>query len=278
MFDSGRSGALGSKILFALLLLFLLPAVAVAQNISCDIDQGNTTPGKSFNFKAWISRGNCIHHHSEGFDVCRNILRRTLDSLDSLHAAEYSAAATILTLLPTVGAVLGTPTAEIWILLKALPFGGVIALLLSFGGSMMPAKLEAYQDKTTMASTIERGHDDQAAAKGEAEASSALSDALKRLSRRVAEKVQANQRKELSLGKVFSTLFVMIILLSGVLAGMGIIEYGSVYMTWCTSLWWFHLWYITCKLTNIHKCQHPLYTPMHYLATLQYVTSTKIPL
>jgi hypothetical protein len=255
--DNGRSGALGGRILLILLLLLLLPNV-VAQSISCDIDQGNTKPGGVFDFKAWIRRGSCLHH-VEGYASCRNSLRLTLDGLDSLHSAEYSASATILTLLPTVGAVFGTPTADIWILLKVLPFGGAMAILLSFGGSMMPAKSEEYEDNTARAKV---GRPGQRVTQGEADANSA-SDALERLSRKVAEKVQGNQRRELPLLKLFAALFVMMALLSGVLAGMGIIEYGSVYMTWCTSVWWFHLWYITCKCINIRKCHHPHCAPVH---------------
>lgn len=244
---------IGSRMLLVVLLLSLLPLPkhVVAQNISCAIDQGNTTPGGAFDFNAWIQRGSCIHY-TEGFEACRNSLQFTLDSLDSLHAAEYSAGATILTLLPTLGALFGTTTSDIWILLQALPFGGVMALLLSLGGSMMPAKLGAYQDNTTTASSSERSG--QAGAHGNEARASSASDPLDRLSKRVADQVQASQRKELSLLKVLTTLFVMIVLLSGSLAGMGIIEYGAIYMTWCTSLWWFHAWFITCKCINIHKC------------------------
>ena len=251
--DAGRWWKVGrvrcSSIFLILLLLSLLPNV-LAQNISCDFDQGNTIPGGAFDFQAWIRRGSCIHH-TEGFDSCRDILQLTLDNLDSLHASEYSAGATILTLLPTIGAVFGTPTAEIWILLKALPFGGVLALFLSFGSSMMPASPEEYEDDTLRESGDKSGQEVVTQAFTETLAKR-RSDPLERLSRKVEEKVQGNHREELSLLKVFTALFIMVVLLSGALAGMGIIEYGSVYMTWCTSLWWFHLWYITCKCTNIH--------------------------
>ena len=123
---------------------------------------------------------------------------------------------------------------------------------------MMPAKSDEYEDNKARAKAGKPG---QTVTQEEANANSA-SDPLEHLSKAVASKVQGNQRKELPLLKVFAALFAMIVLLSGVLAGMGIIEYGSVYMTWCTSFWWFHLWYITCKCINVGKCHHPARPPL----------------
>jgi hypothetical protein len=151
-----------------------------------------------FDFNAWIRRGTCIHN-LEDYDSYRTNLQLTLSGLDSLHSAEYSASATILTLLPTIGAVFGTPTAEIWILLNVLPFGGAIAILLSFGGSMMPAKPEEYDDDATRG---EGQRPDNVAGQKEAEANGP-SDPFERLSRIVANKVQAHLRRKLPLLKIF---------------------------------------------------------------------------
>jgi hypothetical protein len=106
---------------------------------------------------------------------------------------------------------------------------------------MMPAKPEEYDDDATRG---EGQRPDNVAGQKEAEANGP-SDPFERLSRIVANKVQAHLRRKLPLLKIFTSLFVMIVMLCGVLAGIGIVEYGSVYITWCTSTWWFHLWYIT---------------------------------
>lgn len=52
----------------------------------------------------------------------------------------------MLALLPTIGALLGAPTSEIWRLLTVVPFGGVLAMTLSFGGAILPVRVEDYED------------------------------------------------------------------------------------------------------------------------------------
>lgn len=50
-----------------------------------------------------------------------------------------------MALLPTVGALLGAPTSEIWQLLTIVPFGGVLAMSISFGGAILPVRVEDYE-------------------------------------------------------------------------------------------------------------------------------------
>ena len=209
-------------------------AHAQAINTSCVFDQGEPIPGGAFDFGVWFQRGTCVHDIKD-YVQCRSTLQDVLSSLDSLHSAEYSAAATVLALLPTIGAVLGSPSAEIWILLKILPFGGTLAMLLSFGSSMIPTALkDYYQDSSavahggTMNSTGRKIDDDN------------LPDEVMD---RISEKLRNGHA--LSPPRFALVSLLLALLLSGVLAGIAIIEYGAVYATWCTSTWWFHLWYIT---------------------------------
>ncbi|KAL8789305.1 MAG: hypothetical protein Q9213_001228 [Squamulea squamosa] len=46
---------------------------------------------------------------------------------------------------PTIGALLGAPTTEIWRLLTVIPLGGGLAMFLSFGGAILPVCVEDYQ-------------------------------------------------------------------------------------------------------------------------------------
>jgi hypothetical protein len=92
--------------LASILFLFLLP-LAAAQNATCNVDQGSTRPGGGFDAPSWLRRGICVRN-VETYAACRSNLQIVLSSLDSLHAAEYSAAATVLALLPTVGSLFGT--------------------------------------------------------------------------------------------------------------------------------------------------------------------------
>ncbi|KAB2568811.1 hypothetical protein DBV05_g12507 [Lasiodiplodia theobromae] len=92
----------------------------------------------------WIVRGICVRSHNVD-EVCYPTLLAVLNNLNELRKSEYSGAAGVLSLLPTIGALLGAPTNEIWTLLSILPFGGGLAMALSFGGAIMPVRVEDYE-------------------------------------------------------------------------------------------------------------------------------------
>lgn len=223
-----------------------------AQNTTCDIDQGQTRPGESFDSEAWLRRGSCIRN-VDSYETCRNNLQYVLDNLDSLHSAEYSAGATVLALLPTVGSLFGLPTAEIWMLFTVLPFGGGLAMLLNFGGSFMPTKLEDYEDdkagveakRNTINGTSQTWM--TADKTQEQNDSHSLSKQYKEwLRKRIMLSIRTNSpySQKLPIIPVLVGIFIMALLLLGTLASMAIIEVGAVYMTWCTATWWFHLWWM----------------------------------
>ncbi len=78
--------------------------------------QADTWAGNAqtkFFVSEWIHRGVALRYNGDD-QLCYNSLIATLGSIINIRLAEYSGAAGVLSLLPTIGALLGAPTNEIW--------------------------------------------------------------------------------------------------------------------------------------------------------------------
>ena len=101
-----------------------------------DIYLGNAQ--RVFNTLEWVRRGICVRHGGRD-RLCYESLNHILeDRLNELRKGEYAGAAGVMALLPTIGALLGAPTNEIWRLMTMVPFGGALAMAMSFGGAILP--------------------------------------------------------------------------------------------------------------------------------------------
>lgn len=109
-----------------------------------------------FVITSWLNRGICVRSDNVA-DTCYKSFDLALKNLNSIHAAEHAGAASVLALIPTIGALLGAPTSEIWRLLTVVPFGSGLAMTLSFGGAILPVRVEDYaNDLNRHKVTIER--------------------------------------------------------------------------------------------------------------------------
>lgn len=111
------------------------------------LTQADTWAGNAqtkFFVSEWINRGVALRYNGDD-QLCYNSLIATLGSIINIRLAEYSGVAGVLSLLPAIGALLGAPTNEIWRLWTVIPFGGVLTMLLSFGGAILPIKIEDYE-------------------------------------------------------------------------------------------------------------------------------------
>lgn len=72
-----------------------------------------------------------------------------LSGLGAAYQAGASGATTLLTLLPTAGALIGTPTRELWILYKLMPLAGIASMVLSLGGNIV-SKLHSSNRRIVM--------------------------------------------------------------------------------------------------------------------------------
>jgi hypothetical protein len=212
---------------------------------------GNEHPGASFDSATWLARGQCVRNVN-GYSQCRENLVAVLDSLSPLQQTEYSASANVLTLLPSLSAFLGSPTSELWALLKISPVAGLLAQCLSFGGLMWPSQCDDYiRVSTRQGCTTLRvpglTQDPHDALEPSDRFDRVASSIYERIVRILAGPHDARKLK-VPLNWLFVlgcvTFFVFIV---GTMAAIAVIEQGSVYSTWCTSTWWAHLWYLIGK-------------------------------
>jgi len=190
-----------------------------------------------------MGRGICVRSQHDGLS-CYERLEKVLGNLNEIRRAEYGGAAGVLSLLPTIGALLGAPTNEIWKLMSIIPFGGGLAMMLSFGGAIMPVKVEDYEhviNKKNIAigSTISLRHLHMPGQGPQA----TTEEKLRQLVDRVRQRLDQRESKRLPKKYLFMGLTGMGLLLIGAQAAMSIVEQGGVIAWFCFSNWWMHLWY-----------------------------------
>jgi hypothetical protein len=216
-----------------------------------------------FNMVIWVKRGTCIRGDND-FDCYHNVQYMLQNGLNDLRKAEYAGAAGVLALLPTIGALLGAPTNEIWRLLTLVPFGGVIAMFLSFGGAILPVRIQDYemdfskrrQARTTTIGDID-DHDGEEHLDYDSEDVRDNKKLKKeRLERIVRRRLQQNESQHIPLQYISFGLTGMILFLFAAQVAMAIIEQGAIVAWWCDSTWWMHLWYFMGELFPFASHQH----------------------
>ncbi len=201
----------------------------------------------TFRIPEWIQRGICVRSQHSDL-MCYTTLLGVLKNLDGLRSAEYSGAAGTLALLPTIGALLGAPTNEIWRLLTVVPFGGIIAMTLSFGGAILPTRVQDYEDGLT-AKLATGSNFSFRKRKGmsvddiERETEERTEELLRKLDARIYQDKSVKMGK----GELWLGLFGMVLLFIGSQAAIIVVEQGGVLPWWCVSRWWFHMWYFMGK-------------------------------
>lgn len=201
-----------------------------------------------FSIVSWVSRGVCVRSDSVG-DICYRAFQSSLDHLDDTRKAEYAGATSVLALLPTIGALLGAPTTEIWRLLTVIPFGGVLAMTLSFGGAILPVRVEDYEnDANGRKATIGRSVTSRTSAFERLEdPKDEEGTRPDQVVERILARIRQDESQRLAKGHLWVGLLVMIVLSSGAQAAMIVIEQGAIIVWWCTSRWWMHFWYFLGK-------------------------------
>ena len=123
---------------------------------------------------------------------------------------------------------------RIWALLRLLPFGGLLAMMLSFGSLLMPTSFEEYRGGNGKHSAASHKPPDQ----------QTVEDQQYELSRMIRDKVRRQTKMTLPLRTTLAGLCAMYILLAGVSVAIVIIAVGSVYPQSCIGIWWFPTWYL----------------------------------
>ncbi|KAI4246118.1 MAG: hypothetical protein L6R40_002070 [Gallowayella cf. fulva] len=237
--------------------LAVLSAYAYAQDAKiCETapDQYIGNSQDHFQITKWMSRGVCVRSHSNDL-ACYTTLEATLKNLNELRVGEYTGAASVLALLPTIGALLGAPTTEIWRLLTVVPFGGGLAMLLSFGGAILPVRVEDYgkdlsSHKVSFPSKGAKGTKG-AKTSNRQHIHDETYDELNAVVEKIKARMRQDQTQRLPKGHLLVGLLAMVVLFVGAQAAMTITEQGGVLPWWCTSRWWMHLWYGMVTVTAI---------------------------
>ena len=97
----------------------------------------------SLDFPAWMRQGAAIRGTFDRSE-CFGNLSLAVSSAGPLFSVEASGTAGALSLLPTAGALIGAPSKELWVLYKLMPLAGVLSMLLSLGGSIVPSRISDY--------------------------------------------------------------------------------------------------------------------------------------
>jgi hypothetical protein len=221
-----------------ILLLLLLVQRVMAQHDCATSFNHTFNPDHAqshFDIMGWIHLGSCTQQRSS--TDCYIRLVEMPSSLNSLNDVEHSGATTVLTLLPTIDALFGTPTSEIWTMFMIIPFGGWLTMLVSFGGTMMPIKVEDYERAIAKDTTIAIRNGDWNELTDD-ERLTRRQSVQKRIRDRLSRKYPQDVPKRL----VALGLHATIILWCGAQVSMGIVEQGGVLQWWCSCNWYMHLW------------------------------------
>lgn len=242
------------KVCRQILSLYLTELIARAHAAdtpkNCSSDDDKYVITAHFSVPSWVNRGICVKS-SHVSEICWENLRVSLDNLDKLRDGEYAGAASVLALLPTIGALLGAPTSEIWRLLAVVPFGGGLAMTLSFGGAILPVRAEEYEnDLNRNKIAIERS--DASRVKGYRQSEDAQKEIyadLDQVLEKILARMRQNESQQLAKGHLWVGLMVMIVLSAGAQAAMIVVEQGGVIGWYCTSRWWMHMWYFLGEIS-----------------------------
>lgn len=258
-----------------LVLITCLANIAKARNpnsttIECSTkaDQFVGNSQQMFKIGPWITRGVCVRQNHQD-DKCYQTLLGVLANLNELRSAEYSGASGVLALLPTIGALLGAPTNEIWRLLTIVPFGGVLAMFLSFGGAILPVRVEDYEASLNKElqsnSSFSLRNKKRNASKVEREKQADEVEVVTRnLLRQIEKKMHSPDSVRFKKTDMWLGFFGMFLLFGGSQAAMSVVEQGAVLPWWWSvtcphrpwllsadknrdlssvSRWWMHMWY-----------------------------------
>lgn len=216
-----------------------------------------------FYLLAWNRRGEQIR---SGFNnrECLGNLSIALSLVGNLNQAEYSGASGALSLLPTAGALIGSPSKELWIVYKLMPLAGVLSMFLSLGGTIAPSDAGDYdmskglrfggmmrslqvQDKDAKDRKDARlNHGSQIPRKE-------LPQSTKSDEQKFADKVfhRAQDHRGNSYARAWIGVALQLFLLAAILTTMYFGQLGGVITWWCQVWGWMYFWYFLVIITSV---------------------------
>ncbi|KAL9096033.1 MAG: hypothetical protein Q9165_001555 [Trypethelium subeluteriae] len=172
--------------------------------------------------------------------------------LGARNAAEYGGAAGALTLLPTAGALIGSPSKEFWTVYKLMPLAGVLSVFLSLGGTIIPSSASDYSMSSpfTTGETLSSrwGSEEEDKSSPETDTTQIASEHEK-FAQTVERRSQVTSGGN-SYTKVWIALLGQLFLLGVTLVALWYGQIGGVIPWWCRTRLWLYFWYTLVIITS----------------------------
>ncbi|KAL8717703.1 MAG: hypothetical protein Q9225_005079 [Loekoesia sp. 1 TL-2023] len=208
-----------------------------------------------FFMDAWDKRGKLIRAGKgpNSTDYCLGNLSIALHQLGTLSSAEYNGAAGALSLLPTAGALIGSPTKELWVVYKLMPLAGILSMFLSLGGTMVPTQAGAYDPKVSFTYGGMIATTDQLAEKRRQQELDNARTSLLSPAEMFARRVQ--RRAEHDRGGTYRNVWIGVaiqrVLVATILIALWFGQIGGVITWWCDVYAWMWFWYFLVVIVSI---------------------------
>lgn len=220
---------------------------------------------------AWDRRGELIRSGLTARECVGN-LSVALHALGSLNAAEYNGAAGALSLLPTAGALIGSPTRELWVVFKLMPLAGVLSMCLSLGGTMVPSTAGEYNPNTAfsyggMIATTELAEKriGQDLEEGGLEKLSTAERFANRVARRADEVCGGGLY-----GRVWLGVAIQVVLVATIMIALWYGQLGGIITWWC-QVSFLHRW--QSGYSADRRCRGQVWGWMYFWFSLVIITS-----
>lgn len=182
---------------------------------------------------SWEERATQIRLGNTHADCVGN-LSLALSGLGGAYQAGAAGATTLLTLLPTAGALIGAPAKELWVLYKLMPLAGVLSMLLSLGGNIVPMEVNQYEriDSFSYAGMVGSLPEEKPTAPTDPSEQEGVTEAekfAKEVMKRAMNHSGSNKSMKITLG-----ILLQLFWLSCIMAACWFVQTGAIIVWWCT--------------------------------------------
>ncbi|KAF2105168.1 hypothetical protein BDV96DRAFT_535432 [Lophiotrema nucula] len=215
--------------------------------------------GPGLGFNAWSHRATIIRSSGTAA-MCTGNLSVALGDVGAAYQASSSGSTTLLTLLPTAGALVGAPAKELWVLWNLVPVAGFFSLALSLGGNIAPhqvsdyANLEdfSYSDmRSTSAEKLNPRRESNLSSKAENDETEAdVVRAAEQFANHVHARAMDPQGSDKTL-KILLGIFSLCVWISLIVVACHLLQAGAIIVWWCTAVNWTFCWYAVTIAASI---------------------------
>ncbi|KAH8886644.1 hypothetical protein GQ53DRAFT_341669 [Thozetella sp. PMI_491] len=213
------------------------------EKVEADI---NNFISSSIYYRLWVDRAQQIRSSGQR-DYCVGNLSVALN-VGAAYSAGMAGANTILSLIPTASVLIGAPAKELWVLFKLCPLAGILSILLSLGGNIVPMEVNDYEniDKFQYQGMMPSAHDhvDDSGDAGEGKTEAELF--ANQVLQRARSHTGGRPISSIVLGMLFQCCAI-----AAILVACWFLESGAILVWWCESGYWMFVWYLGVAFSSI---------------------------